>query len=814
MAWAPVVLLLSLFGLLVFSVQDKSPTADEQNHLARGLAYLKTGDLRLSREHPPGINAWSAWPLLLDPDIRLPLESQSWANAEWYGFADQLLWRTNANRQASAGPQAMIFATRVPVMWLALVTAALVYRWARDLGGPWAGLAALGLSVLDPNLLAHSRLTTNDAGLACTALAANYALWRALHAPRRGAWGRWVVAGAALGAALLSKFSALVLLPVAVIVVVVQALADLTGLEKPVRSVLAFFAVAALIVWAGYAFTWGPIAALNGVPGPAPAYWAGIASILRRTSAGSPAYLLGRVSETGWWYYFFVAFAVKTPLPALVLLALGIGLLTAGRLGIRKLGTRKSGNWEIGQAGHPNSPVAQSPNFPTPQSLLPLFLPPLAFWALATAGGFNIGYRHILPSLPFLYVLAGMGIGETTTRAGNRGWGSGESGNSEPGKPATRASNFPIPCLLLAALYAWLAVETLSIAPHYLAYFNQIAGGPGRGYRVLVDSNLDWGQDLPGLVRYVERAGIERVNLSWFGAAHPEAYDLPFHPLPGFWRFGGEATVYGFNPYAPAPGVYAISATNLQGVKLADRDTYAWFREREPDAQVGYSILIYEVEPEQASISGEAAVLGVPLFQLTREERDLLRRVDSVRRYDPQSGVITPAGARTVWYITTQSPNQSLETRQGPGYVVARSPGMPETGIDVEASFGGLVTPLSYTARQAEGDPEQTLQVTIQWRVARAPHRAAVSFAHLLDAVGRYQSGWDGLTAPATCWQEGDRVEQRYVLPLPQGLAPGAYLIEVGWYDADTGQRWPYVVNGETVGDRMLEEWTFGRTGG
>ena len=82
-AWAPLVLLLLLFGLLVFSVQDKSPTMDEQNHLARGLAYLKTGDLRLSQEHPPGVNAWSAWPLLLDPEIGLPLESASWANAEW-----------------------------------------------------------------------------------------------------------------------------------------------------------------------------------------------------------------------------------------------------------------------------------------------------------------------------------------------------------------------------------------------------------------------------------------------------------------------------------------------------------------------------------------------------------------------------------------------------------------------------------------------------------------------------------------------------------------------------------------------------------
>ena len=138
--------------------------------------------------------------------------------------------------------------------------------------------------------------------------------------------------------------------------------------------------------------TWGPIAALNGFPGPAPAFWAGIASILRRTGAGSPAFLLGQVSTQGWWVYFPVAFAVKTPLPGVFLLGLGIGVLAAGRAGIGKSGMRATSGKYL------SNPV------------LALVLCPLAFWALAIAGGFNIGYRHVLPSLPFLYILAGLGI--------------------------------------------------------------------------------------------------------------------------------------------------------------------------------------------------------------------------------------------------------------------------------------------------------------------------------------------------------------------------------------------------------------------
>jgi len=212
-------LLLITFALLVFSVAMKSPTMDEQNHVARGLAYLRTGDLRLSQEHPPGVNAWEAWPLLLDPQIRLPLDSPSWANAEWYGFADQLLWRVNDR------PQEMVFASRVPVMWLTLLLAALVCRWARELGGGGAGLIALALFSFDPNILAHGRLATTDLGVTCLAFAAMFVLWRAMRSAGRltspvSDWGQWALSGIVLGMAQAAKFSALALGPVIAVIAV------------------------------------------------------------------------------------------------------------------------------------------------------------------------------------------------------------------------------------------------------------------------------------------------------------------------------------------------------------------------------------------------------------------------------------------------------------------------------------------------------------------------------------------------------------------------------------------------------------------
>ena len=376
------ILLLALFAQLVFSVALKSPTLDEQNHMIRGLAYLETGDLRLSQEHPPGVNVWEAWPLLLDPRVRISLQGPSWEQAEWYGLADQFLWQVNDH------PQAMVMATRVPVMWLTVLLAALVWRWTRDLAGGWSALIAVAMLVFDPNILAHGRLTTTDMGLTCATVAAMLALWRALEKP---SWGRWVLAGVALGAAQLAKFSALILVPSAALI------AGLAWAHRPpqVRSVRPWMGglaiclgTAGLAVWAGYAFSWGEITALD-VPGPAPAYWAGIARILHRTGGGTPAFLMGRHSDQGWWIYFPVAFAIKTPLATLLLLVVALCIAMRGLLS----------RWLAGRAGRPRG-------WTWDLGTACLAVPAVAYWAMAIGRSFNIGYRHILPTLPLLYVLA------------------------------------------------------------------------------------------------------------------------------------------------------------------------------------------------------------------------------------------------------------------------------------------------------------------------------------------------------------------------------------------------------------------------
>jgi hypothetical protein len=771
-SWLAVAGLLILFSLLVFSVGIKSPTMDEQNHLARGLAYLRTGDLRLSQEHPPGVNAWEAWPLLLDSRVRLPLDSPSWADAEWYGFADQLLWQANDH------PQAMIWATRVPVMWLSCLLAALAYRWARELGGGWAGLLALSLAVFDPNLLAHGRLTTTDMGVTVLSLAAMRGLWRAV---RQGRWRDWALAGVLFGVVQLAKFSALALGPVVLLVAAAgwwrawrQAGAPaVPSLCCWVLRLALLFVVGGLVVWAGYRFSWGPIPELGGLPGPAPAYWSGIEAILRRTGGGSPAFLMGQISRQGWWYYHPLAFLLKTPVPTLALLLAALWMWA--RAAFRRRGS-------LDQPGQASAYAS-----------LCLLLPVAAYWAMALGSSFDIGYRHILPALPLLYVWAGWQVG-AGIGAPARGLGEGLLRGAR-WRPA-----------LVGGLVAWLVAGTLALAPHYLASFNALAGGPDGGYRFLVDSNLDWGQDLPGLVRYVEAEGIERVYLSWFGAAHPEAYGLSFHPLPGYWRYGGDPAAYGYNPYAPAAGTYAISASNLQGVALDDPDLYAWFRKQAPVARIGHSILIYEVDGGAGE--RQAVVLGVPTAELAAPERAMLARGASVRSYDPASGIILPRAyaADETWYAAPEAPEDALRLRDGPGYVVYQLPSSRPNGGTAEAQFGEHVRMLEHEVAAERKPSGIAMSVDVAWQVLAPPQRAAKTFAHLLDENGRYVAGWDGLAAPSTCWEAGDEVRQRYSFVAPSELPPGSYRIEVGWYNVETQERWPCYVGGERIGDRFLLE--------
>lgn len=549
----PVILL--FYWLATNSLVGDSPTMDEQNHLARGLALLRTGDPRFSLEHPPLVNVLSALPLLTIPELQLPIDHPSWNQREgWYAFAEQLLWVYNHDVER------MVFLSRIPTLYLTLGLALVGYRFSRELWSRLAALLVMIFLLFDPNIMAHGRYTTTDVGGTAMVLLSAYLLWR-LWISDGWNWRRVFFAGIALGLAFASKFSNLIFLPIFALSAFLPLYGNSWSWMSSSRRLLKYLlagALSVLVVWVLYAFEWRhyrflsiPFTELNQFSGPLPTFLAGIEQILRVSEGGRPAFLMGEFSMDGWWYYFPVAFTVKTPILVLILFLIA-AILLVGRRDTR------------GRASY-------------------LLILALAFFVISMLSALNIGYRHLLPILPFLYVMAS-GIVVIPGIIGN----------------VTETRHYVARFALLGALVSIFAIDAF-IHPHYLSYFNLLAGGPANGHKYLVDSNLDWGQDLIRLKYWMANNDVDQLKLSWFGTADPEYYGIKYEPLPGLTHHFDLWWDLPFDPDDPKPGIYAISASNLWEIPLAEKRVFPWFRARQPDDRIGYSIFIYVVDDESTN---------------------------------------------------------------------------------------------------------------------------------------------------------------------------------------------------------------------
>lgn len=542
---AAVVMLLACHALLaVTSVVDKSNTFDELIHLTAGYRYWTAGDYRLQPENGNLPQRWASLPLLFQ-NLRYPhgdakLDEDAWLAAQIFFF------------ESGNDADAMLLSGRIMMVALNLVLGLLIFFWAKGLFGYRGALVSLTLFAFSPTLLAHSRLTTSDTASALFFLASTGALWRLMH---RADGPTAILAGAATGALLLSKMSGLLAVPV---VLAMGAVRLVRGAQRrvgkgaaeggPHRSagpaavsggLFVAAAVAMTMVWGAYGFrfsaaaqpttparlsfsAWSAQLAGAGVAEPVigfcrdrhllpEAYLYGLSHVLNKADERM-AFMDGRYGDTGWWQFFPYGFAVKTPLGVMLMLALaGLAL--------------RCGDGRI-------------------DALWPLAIFVAIYGAVAMASTINIGHRHILPLYPALFIFAGA----SARWFGNR--------------------RLPLRLVPVLAMGLFLA-ESLAIWPHYLAFFNAAAGGPRQGYRRLVDSSLDWGQDLPGLRRWIEDRrgkgdGRSPVYLAYFGSASPAHHRVPariisVRTMP--WmrqihRFAGNL----------GPGTYCISATELQQV--------------------------------------------------------------------------------------------------------------------------------------------------------------------------------------------------------------------------------------------------------
>lgn len=550
--WALAALLLATFAIqAAIAARRDSVTFDEAVHLPLGLYILGSGDFSLDPINPPLSRMIPALPLLVaKAELRAQPLGRHWTMALWFMM-------DNAERY-----QDLFILGRAVVIAASVLLGLLIFRWSWQLHGERAALVTLFLFALSPSLLAHGHLVTVDLLGTLGFVASAYASFQLAARPTIvRAFG----VGSGIGIAVLLKLSNLPLLPIMLAAFALSAWReDVT--RRRVREWLGFGVIgsltAALVLNVGYGFR-GFLSAFSAIEFPEGGQGSRIAATVPWLRLPLPEglllgvdlalwegrgdelyYLAGELSAEGWWYYHLIAYALKTPLP----------LLAAGTFAI--------GRWLL-RLGR-----SRRDDF--------VFIPLLAIFAInAAMNPLNLGVRHALSADPLMILVAAPIFGRLLS-----------------GLAAARRTGLAVVGGLAAiGFLGWYAAATLRIAPRYLEYFNEAAGGPENGHRWLVDSNLDWGQDLIRLSEFMKQRKIETVNLAYFGSVHPVVYGIQFAPL----RPGESA------------GLSVISASLLMGPSYRiwtapDRfertspRAYVGLQEHSPIARVG-SFFVYDLPP-------------------------------------------------------------------------------------------------------------------------------------------------------------------------------------------------------------------------
>jgi hypothetical protein len=594
-----VALLLFIFLLQAFfSLRQKSATFDEPINITAGYAYLKNGAYCEDPTHPPALRLLAALPLLL-MDIALP------APEDWYTPKNIPLRPADCGYSLLSryfffkenAPERLLLPSRLVVVALSLLLGFLVFRLASRLYGEAAGCLALFFYVFNPNILAHGQLVTTDLAISLLLFATLFFFFGI-----RQRLGLRTLAGLGVcfGLAFATKASALLLLPILALggglalvsrwkiplsptlARFLAPLARLPGLAflsrpgQPLRTLfllgltaLTCLFIAWFVLWGIYGFHYATscygqdqrdLLRQQYSPASFEKPWvrflsdykllpaAYIHSLIINYSmlreSGHIAYLFGHFSYSGWGYYDSLTFLLKTPLPMLLLLLL---LLFGQRLQAASPGSRPM-PYGLGSRG--------------------LVVAVLFFFFSTLFNSSNIGVRYLLPVYPWLAVLLG------------QSWFL----LRHPQRWLRR---------LVTGFVIWSGLSCLLIYPDYLAYFSDIIGGASNGYKYLADSNIDWGQDLHGLKKYLDEQGLDRVKLSYFGSAIPQSYQIPFDYLASYViaepQNAGEAV---------RPGDYvAVSVNLLQGLyyeRIRGFDEY-WRQGLRPVARIGYSIFIFKI---------------------------------------------------------------------------------------------------------------------------------------------------------------------------------------------------------------------------
>ncbi len=546
--------------LLVFAAQNilemrqESCSSDELIKLTAGYTYLLKGDFRLNRLHPPLLKMYSGLPLLaLHPKI-------DFSDSNWVGPVNQ--WKFSSDFLYSNNTDQILFWGRLPVVLLTTLLGFIIFRWAQLLYGNLSGIFALALFSFSPTFIAHSHWVTLDAGTAAVLTISLYLLWSYT---RSGKTMTLLWSNLIMGAALGSKYLAFAMLPSYAILLWTLSRLDISSShmsaaistkkenistskanlrkasdQKPnkkghpqgsPRTFLQSIKEPKIMILL-VLFVIGIVGAMSLVAYfgllPLGKYFVGLAQIKDYKRSSFPFYLHGSFTAGGAWYFLLVTFFVKATAPFLILISMR--LITFFR------------NWTMEW-----------------RDSIFLILPSLIYFAIVSAMANPIGVRYLLPMLPLLMIFSS-GLVKLFAKQKTAWW-------------------------ILWLLLGWHITSSLVAFPHHLSYFNEFVGGPSHGTDWLDDSNVDWGQELKGLKKALDKRGIETVTLISFSPYdNPEYYGIrcnrpPQEEWPGVFEH-------------PRPGTYVISAHWLARAKGLGFD---WKFRYPVIANVGNSMFVFQI---------------------------------------------------------------------------------------------------------------------------------------------------------------------------------------------------------------------------
>jgi len=628
-------------GVTVHGLRQHCVTTDEGGHILDGVMAWERGIVGIYRVNPPLVKLLAALPVVAShPHLPEQAITTPVTNWEWLHFQ---FARVNRSRY-----QELVNAARYMITALSVLGGWLVYRWATGLFGVASGLVALFLWILCPNVLAWSGIVTVDLGATVFGLISALALRQYIRKPslREAIW-----TGLTLALAVLSKYSLLVMYPLCLGACIIPAFSSVRDnarqkasinssgrvglvfhlLGRPsitclshiiVMTVATLIAINLMYAWEGtgrrlgtFAFQCDALTYLNhesrhpncfegtlvaALPVPLPeSYVLGLDDQKARADRGAPAFLHGEWRDGGWWYYYLYGLAIKLPLGTLVFTAMACLLaICSPRF----------------RAGVTDEVV--------------VWVPPIVILVLISSQtGINGHLRYALPAFPFLFIgISRVGILVQDLVAE---WGQVSLVKHFQLSFLSRLASSPrrIGLLLGSSVVVggilYNSISVLRCHPHYVSYFNELVGGPDEGWRYLIESNVDWGQDLLFVKKWVDQHPEARpMFLAYYGGLDPHLTGLTFQQAPWGPVLENRLSVMPLFPdLGPRPGWYAVSVNLLSGMEGEEytprgerfqipRNVYCYFQLFQPVYKAGYSIFIYHIERDEAN--RVRRLLGLP----------------------------------------------------------------------------------------------------------------------------------------------------------------------------------------------------------